>query len=78
MIQIKARYSGEVSTNDEIHLTHRGDLHHYFNLPRENLEQGRGCVAFSQYPWLCVEKKLDYKKLRGAYEAPSTEFDLLG
>lgn len=41
MIQIKAHYCGEISTNNAIYLTDFRDLHHYFSLRRENLEQGR-------------------------------------
>lgn len=44
MIQIKAGYGGEVSTDNAIYLTHFCDLHHYFSLPRENLGPSRGDV----------------------------------
>ena len=48
MIQIKALYGGKVSTKGEISLTDFCDLHHYFSLSKENLEQDRGKCCLCQ------------------------------
>lgn len=58
MIQIKAIYSGEVSTKYEISLTDSCDPYHYFSLPRENLEQEREGTLPLPDSWIDVEKNL--------------------